>query len=198
MKLLAMSIALSAFASDPQPPVISSDLQSEYSIAVEAVQVAQAEAEAAATRLAAIRANQKLNAIVKKTSGDLPTGVKRRREASLPSGKEMKVLLFALALAASMQAANWRAIRRATLAVACGAMVADAVTTMGPSRIELNPLLRRPDGRPAMGRIWAVKAATCGGLAVMQERWPHDKAWATVNIGAASMTGWVAFQNTRR
>lgn len=112
----------------------------------------------------------------------------------------VRLVLALLLLTATAHAANWRVIRRATLAIACSGMVADAYTTMGPRRIELNPLLRRPDGRPAMGRIWALKAGACGGLAVVQESWPwkNDRAWTAANVGTAAGLGWVAGLNSRR
>lgn len=109
----------------------------------------------------------------------------------------MKPAILFVLLAASTQAASWRTIRRATLAVACSASAADALTTQG-HRYELNPLLRRADGRPAMGRIWSVKLATCGALAFSQERWQHDRVWSGVNIGTAGALGYVAFRNSRR
>lgn len=111
-----------------------------------------------------------------------------------------KLLIALILLTATAHAANWAKIRRATLAIACSSMAADAYTTMGPRRIELNPLLRRSDGRPAMGRIWALKAGACGGLAVVQETWPwtNDRAWTAANVGTAAGLGWVAWRNTRR
>ena len=111
-----------------------------------------------------------------------------------------RIVLALILLAATAPAANWRTIRRATLSIACSSMAADAYTTMGPRRIELTPWLRRPDGHPAMGRIWALKAGACGGLAVVQEAWPwrNDKAWTAANVGTAAGLGWVAWRNTRR
>lgn len=112
----------------------------------------------------------------------------------------MRLVLALLLLTASAHAVNWSAIRRATLAFACSSMVADAQTTMGPNRIELNPLLRQANGRPAVGRIWALKAGACGGLAVVQEVWPwrNDRAWTAANVGTAAGLGWVAWRNSRR
>lgn len=112
----------------------------------------------------------------------------------------MRLVLALILLTATAHAANWRTIRRATLAIACSGMVADAYTTMGPRRIELTPWLRRPDGHPAMGRIWALKAGPCAGLAAAQEFWPwrHDKGWTAANVGMAGVLSWATWRNTRR
>ena len=68
--LLLLLIAGIAWAADP--PKITPEMQAEYASAVDAAQLAQAEAEVAVTRLAALRAVRAMNAVVTRMAAICP------------------------------------------------------------------------------------------------------------------------------
>jgi hypothetical protein len=114
-----------------------------------------------------------------------------------PSSALILILLVAPGTTSAARKFKW--LRRATLAAACAASAADAVTTYQGKLAgvhEDNPLLRAPNGTPAMGRVIVLKVALCGLSIWSQERGKHDKLYTIVNAGAAVGFGVIAKRNT--
>lgn len=107
----------------------------------------------------------------------------------------MARFILILTLASSAQAApKW--LRYVGAAAVCAASGYDAYTTHQGAQLgmrEANPLLRGPNGTPAMGRMVTLKAAQCG-LAVWSAR-KDSNARTVLNFAAAGMFGAVANHN---
>jgi hypothetical protein len=122
---------------------------------------------------------------------------KEQIELKTTSSALTMVLLVAPCTAPAAQKFKW--LRRATLAAACAASAADAVTTYQGKLAgvqEDNPLLRAPNGTAAMGRVIGLKAALCGLSMWSQERGRHDTLYTIVNTGAAVGFGVITKHNT--
>ena len=110
-----------------------------------------------------------------------------------------RILILALLCALpALSAPKW--VRRVTLAAACAASAADAVTTYQGKLDGLregNPILRAHDGTPAMGRVISPKVGLCAYSAWAQERYEHSTTYTPINIGTAAMFGYVAWHNAQ-
>lgn len=109
--------------------------------------------------------------------------------------QRLSVILLLSALPV-LPAPRW--LRRATLAAACAASAADAVSTWHTGRAgltEANPLLRAVDGGPAMGRVISMKVGFCALTAWAEERKGHSNMTAIGNTAAAAAFGYVAWRN---
>ncbi len=109
--------------------------------------------------------------------------------------------IFTLALLCALPALSapkW--LRRATLAAACMASAADAVTTwqgkQGGLR-EANAIFRGADGTPAMGRVISLKAAFCACSIWSQERSEHSTVYTVANVAQTGLFGYVASHNRK-
>lgn len=93
-------------------------------------------------------------------------------------------------------------IRRITLAAGCAASLAlDSWSThraLEAGGVESNPLLQNSQGQTNWGRMFALKAAGCGSMAVLEETgtfhaWRSPNAdWTWTGINAATIAGYTA------
>jgi hypothetical protein len=93
-----------------------------------------------------------------------------------------------------------RWLKRVTLAAACAASFWDAQTTaLAVSRgaREVNGFLADSAGKPQWGRMIGVKAATCGGLVLVEEKLlpRHEKSWISLNVGLSAVYSGMAVHN---
>jgi len=105
-------------------------------------------------------------------------------------------LLALLLLASSLQAASWR--WWASVAAVGAANAADILTTRG--HLEVNPLLRGPNGMLSSGRVVAFKIAPQVGVLVLERLVlrRQEKAAIIINLGMAGANAAVAYRNRQQ
>lgn len=121
--------------------------------------------------------------------------------------KHWTLILFvgvAMAQSPETQTGKARFWRRVSLIGACAMSAWDGYETSRAKSAgwyEANPLLRAKDGSPDMVRVSLVKAATCGGMAIAQEKWLSgerwEKVWTGGNVGMGAAFGGVAMRTRR-